>query len=150
MIDIRTFDTGSLYSISVRDHSVRVGYKVVVLGNRYVNDGLVPNVMSAEGVSGTAQVMRFDSREKAQQWIDAFHEDYGYEEGRMYVAENRGSNQFIRMPVSNFEHDCWVNTMKWDRMTDNKKAELARLAPEYFSEDETIRPLRNIYRGFRF
>lgn len=153
MIDVREFGTNQLFGITIRDHWLHCGYRVAVLGNRFENGGLVPNLMSAEGVVGAAQVMRFDSEQIAQAWIDQFANQYGYDPGDMRISKSKVTSRFMKMPVANFNHPCWVNVRKWDSLSERKKMQLAELAPEYFDDDAAgpeTQNARPYYRGFRF
>lgn len=155
MKDIRRFGTNELFGIKARDHSVRSGTKVAVLGgfqtNGTVRPGFKVNFMSTEGVGGTAQVIRFSDRNAAERWIEQNGTSYGYDREDLSVMNNM-SQEFIRVPLCNFDTDAWVNKVWLGRISERTRAYMNTYCPEYIDDEiEGTAPEAVIsYRGFRF
>lgn len=156
MRDIRQFETGQLFGIKVRDHSVRTGVKVATLGRYDRNrQGFVVNMISSEGVAGTNQALRFQNRADAQRWIYQNCASFGYEAEDMQVMKTVGVNWFWKVPVAGFEVDGWVNKRKFDYHSDAQMEKFSELMPEYFADNERPDAEENQnaegnYRGFSF
>lgn len=156
MRDIRRFETGQLFGIKVRDHSVRTGVKVATLGRYDRNrQGFVVNMISSEGVAGTNQALRFQSRVDAQRWIYQNCAAFGYEAEDMQVMKTVGVNWFWKVPVAGSEVDGWVNKRKFDYHSDAQMEKFIELMPEYFADNEGPDAEENQnaegnYRGFSF
>lgn len=145
MVDIREFTTDQLFGIKARDNSVRTGVKVATLG-RYVSatKSFAVNMISSEGVAGSNQALRFEDRLSAQRWIDQNHARFGYDEGEMQVMRTVGTNSFWKVPVDGYDIPGWVNTRKFNYVSDSQMEKFKREIPEYFDADSDARP--NGYR----
>lgn len=137
MRDIRRFETGQLFGIKARDHSVRTGTKVATLG-RYDRSsrGFAVNMISSEGVAGSNQALRFETRAAAQRWIYANCARFGYDAEDMQVMNTVGSNMFWKVPVAGFEVDGWVNKRKFDYHSGSQMEKFVQEMPEYFDEND--------------
>lgn len=156
----RTFDNNELFGIKVRDPFVRTGVKVATVraftqtgtSNR---PGFNVGFTSTEGVGGTSQVIRFESREIAQNWINRNAASYGYSIDEMSIMATRPGH-FVKIPLCNYEHDAWVNSVFIGRIMSSSPRNWERIkeaCPQYFGEDASDNALlanSSRYRGFRF
>lgn len=155
MKDIRRFGNNELYAIKARDYSVRTGTKVAVLGafqhTGTVRPGFRVNMMSTEGVAGTAQVIRFENRPDAERWLTEKGSRYGYDQDELDVMNSR-AGEYVRLPLCDFATDVWVNSVILGRLSDRTIASMNTYCPEYIDDNiEGTAPTTYItYRGFRF
>lgn len=154
MRDVRRFENNELYAIKARDHSVRTGTKVAVLGafqhTGTVRPGFKVNMMSTEGVAGTAQVIRFEDRADAERWLTQKGSRYGYDEDDLAVMNSR-AGEYVRLPLCDFATDVWVNSVILRRFSDRTIASMNTYCPEYIDNDIPNLPQAPThYRGFRF
>lgn len=153
MITRRTFNAGTLYNPRFLQLG-HYGYDntlVFALSNTEQNGGLVPVVASASEITGPKQVMRFDSQDTCERWIQQYiRNNPDLTRDQFDITTNRGEAEYILMPVANFDEPCWVNHWKYEYMSPTMKRRLAQHLPEYFSEDDDIAPPSHHYRGFRF
>ena len=106
--------------------------------------------MSTEGVSGTAQVIRFERRADAERWIIAHGADYGYSLDDLAIMNNR-AGEYVRVPLCNFNVDVWVNFIILSRFSSRAIAMMNTYCPKYIDDDiENIAEEPTGYRGFRF
>lgn len=154
MVDIREFATGQLFGIKARDNSVRSGTKVAVLGafqhSGSIRPGFKVNMMSTEGVAGTAQVIRFEDRSEAERWLTEKGSRYGYDQDDLAIMNSR-AGEYIRLPLCDFATDVWVNSIILRRFNDRTIAYMNTYCPEYLDNDiPNPSQTATHYRGFRF
>lgn len=154
MKDIKRFENNQLYAVKCSDSSVRVGTKVAVLGgfqpDGQVRPGFRVNFMSAEGVAGTAQVIRFDRREDCERWIREKGSNYNVDQDNISVMNSR-AGEYVRLPLCNFNTDVWVNSIILRRFSNRTLNLMSEYCPEYIDDNiPHVAEQPGRYRGFSF
>lgn len=157
MKDVRRFENNQLYAIKAKDNSVRMRTKVAVLGgfqaNGQIRPGFRVNMMSTEGVGGTAQVIRFERIEDCERWINQKRTNYGYDEDEISVMNSR-AGEYVRLPLCDFDTDVYVNSIILGRFNNRTLNLMSQYCPEYIDDNipnTAEQPERQLaYRGFKF
>ena len=139
MKDIRQFPSGSLYGLKVRTREVRSGARIIV-ASRW-NDqlhGFECRAISAEGVAGQYQALKFETEDQARQWANSQLVGHltGYNPEDFELVATRAGT-FMRIPLAGVDFDGWVSPTKFTHasVSERNMNHLMGVAPEYFDEN---------------